>query len=151
MRFLADHMLGSLARWLRFLGFDTAYPDVLVDKELRELAKNEDRILLTRDKDLANAKGIESLYIESTELEEQLIQVLSHFKLKIDSAFSRCSLCNDVLVFVGKNEVRGKVPERVYESHCEFLRCNKCQKFYWEGTHFNGIRKKIQELEGKAP
>ncbi len=56
MKFLADNMLGSLARWLRFLGFDTAYPDVLTDKDLKELARQENRVLLTRDKELSKAK-----------------------------------------------------------------------------------------------
>jgi uncharacterized protein with PIN domain len=151
MKFLADHMLGSLARWLRFFGFDTVYPDVLDDKKLKECAKRENRFLLTRDKDLANARGIEVLYIKSIELEEQLVQVLSEYNLKIESALSRCSLCNNVLISVEKSEVSGKVPERVYEVHNEFLKCEKCSKFYWEGTHFQKIKKKIKELEGKTP
>lgn len=151
MRFLADHMLGSLAKWLRFFGFDTVYPKVLPDKELITLAKREERIVLTRDKDLANVKGIEALYIKSTNLEEQLIEVLTRFNLKITNEFSRCSLCNSILIEVEKGQVKGKVPEKVYNWQDEYWECPKCQKYYWQGTHFKGIKEKLERLKRKTP
>ena len=150
MRFLADHMLGSLAKWLRFLGFDTAYPNVLPDKELMALAKKEKRIILTRDKDLAGNKGVEALYIESTDLEEQLFQVFTRYDLKVEGAFSRCSVCNSVLVEADKKSVEGKVPEKVYAWQDDFWECRKCRKYYWQGTHFQGIKGKIEALERKT-
>ncbi|UCE73658.1 MAG: Mut7-C RNAse domain-containing protein [Methanomassiliicoccales archaeon] len=150
MRFCADHMLGSLARWLRFLGFDTAYPEVLSDKELINLAESEKRVILTRDKELAKKRNIEALYIESTDLEEQLIQVIVGFNLKITDAFSRCSICNSILVPVKKALVKGKVPEKVYAWQNEYWECQKCQKYYWQGTHFQGIKAKLEELKGKT-
>ena len=150
MKFIADHMLGSLARWMRFFGFDTLYPKVLPDKELIALAKKESRALLTRDKDLANVKDIDALYIQSTDLEEQLIQVMTSFNLKITEAFSRCALCNSTLIKVDKSLVLGKVPEKVYNWQKEFWMCEKCSKYYWQGTHFKGIKEKIQMLERKT-
>ena len=150
MKFLADHMLGSLARWLRFLGFDTLYPNVLPDKELIAIAERENRIILTRDKDLAKAKGIETLYIKNTDLEEQLIQIITAFDLKITDAFSRCALCNFTLIKVEKAQVEGKVPDKVYEWQNEFWMCQKCNKYYWQGTHFKGIKTKIKALERKS-
>ena len=150
MKFLADNMLGSLARWLRFLGFDTAYPDVLTDKDLKELARQENRVLLTRDKELSKAKDIAVVYIESIDLKEQLVQVVANYNLKITSAFSRCSLCNSLLDPVDKKEVEGKVPEKVFNLQDEYWECQKCKKFYWQGTHYQGIKKKLEELEGKA-
>lgn len=150
MRFLADHMLGSLARWLRFLGFNCAYPDVLPDKRLKELAQNEDRIILTRDKELSKAKDVKALYITSLELEEQLLQVISQYDLKSDNAFSRCSLCNSELIKIEKQHLKGKVPEKVYERQNEFWECKGCQKYYWKGTHFEKMVKTLKELEGKS-
>jgi len=151
MKFLADHMLGSLAKWLRFFGFDTAYPQVLPDKELITIAKREERIVLTRDKDLANVKGIEALYMESTDLEEQLIEVITRFNLKITNEFSRCSLCNSILINVEKGQVKGKVPEKVYDWQDEYWECPKCKKYYWQGTHFKGIKEKLEKLKRKTP
>jgi uncharacterized protein with PIN domain len=150
MKFLADHMLGSLARWLRFFGFDTAYPEVQPDKKLIAIAKREGRTILTRDKELAQIKEIDSLYIESVDLEMQLVQVLEKYDLRIDSAFSRCSLCNSILTSVKKPEVEGKVPKKVFLIQNEFYKCQECKKYYWHGTHYHGIKAKIKELEGKT-
>ncbi|PJB21075.1 MAG: hypothetical protein CO114_07255, partial [Euryarchaeota archaeon CG_4_9_14_3_um_filter_38_12] len=50
MKFVADIMLGRLARWMRLLGFDVLYPDTSDDKELLKFA--DERIILTRDKEL---------------------------------------------------------------------------------------------------
>jgi uncharacterized protein with PIN domain len=140
-------MLGSLAHWLRFLGLDCAYPHVLPDKELRVLAKSEDRVLLTRDKDLANVNDVRTLYIDSTDLEEQLLQVVSVFDLKIKNAFSRCSLCNSILTSIEKELVRGKVPKKVFLRQNEFWECKSCRKYYWHGTHYEKIRAKLRKLE----
>lgn len=150
MRFAADHMLGSLARWLRFLGFDTAYPDVLIDRELAEMARKENRILLTRDKELASARDISALYIKSTEIDEQLDQVISEYNLVIENELSRCSLCNTILVPVDKENVRDRVPEKVYEFQNEFWECRQCKKYYWPGTHYKNIKKKLEKLKGKT-
>lgn len=150
MNFLADHMLGSLARWLRLFGFDTAYPEVMPDRKLIAIAKREGRTILTRDKELAATNEVETLYIESVYLEKQLAQVLEKYDLKINSAFSRCSLCNSILTPVKKPEVKGKVPEKVFLWQNEFWKCQECKKYYWQGTHYQGIKTKIKELEGKT-
>jgi uncharacterized protein with PIN domain len=150
MNFLADHMLGSLARWLRFFGFDTAYPEVQPDAKLIEIAQREGRTILTRDKELASTKEVDTLYIKSVDLEMQLVQVLEKYDLKIDCTFSRCSLCNSILSPVKKSEVKGKVPEKVFLMQNEFWKCQECKKYYWHGTHYKGIKAKIKELEGKT-
>ena len=50
-RFIADAMLGRLARWLRTLGYDTAYDDRIADADLVRRSLTEGRHLLTRDRD----------------------------------------------------------------------------------------------------
>jgi len=39
--FIADVMLGTLAKWLRILGFDTLYFKNIDDSELIKIAKQE--------------------------------------------------------------------------------------------------------------
>jgi uncharacterized protein with PIN domain len=146
MFFLADKMLGKLARWLRFLGFDTSYPEVLSDKELIELAKRENRILLTRDKEVSETNKVQTLYIKSEDVEDQIQQILQDLNLKPKSVLSRCSLCNTPLEEVSKNSVEGKVPEKVFEVQDKFWFCNRCKKFYWPGTHYENILKKIEKF-----
>lgn len=146
MNFLADHMLGKLARWLRFLGFDTVYPEVLPDDALIELAKREKRILLTRDKGLADTKEVQALYITSEDVNEQIVQVMQEFKLIPNDILSRCSLCNTLLIEVSKEDMEGKVPEKVYEMQERFWSCKGCGKYYWPGTHYENILKKLHML-----
>ncbi|MBA3043717.1 hypothetical protein FP804_01105, partial [archaeon] len=68
MRFVADTMLGRLARWLRLLGFDVLYPETADDKELLKIAG--ERIIFTRDKELGKKENV--FLIKSVRIDEQL-------------------------------------------------------------------------------
>src|SRR5436309_12527617 len=80
MKILCDHMLGSLARWLRFMGYDTAYPEPGPDRTLVECVRTEDRILLTRDKELA-ARVTGTVRIHSDILDDQIREVAASLPL----------------------------------------------------------------------
>src|SRR5215471_2949230 len=93
--FIADVMVGKLARWLRVLGFDVAYSNTYEDDEIVRVAASENRIILTRDTGLAARKlDSQCLFIESGDYKEQIRQVLSSFSLKDFKVFSRCLECN---------------------------------------------------------
>ena len=148
VKFVVDHMLGKLAKYLRFMGYDTYYPTGrMSDDEIMEIARKEGRILLTRDKELAKRSG--GIYVESENYEEQLKFVINRFHLNTDSLLSRCSICNVPLVKVGKREIKDKVPEYVYEHQDDFYMCPKCGRIYWYGSHTERIEKKIRELMGE--
>jgi len=148
VKFVVDHMLGKLAKYLRFMGYDTYYPTArMSDDEIMEIARKEGRILLTRDKELAKRSG--GIYVESENYEEQLKFVINRFHLNTDSLLSRCSICNVPLVKVGKREIKDKVPEYVYEHQDDFYMCPKCGRIYWYGSHTERIEKKIRELMGE--
>jgi uncharacterized protein with PIN domain len=53
--FVADAMLGDVAKWLRILGVSTFYEPYAEDEELIEVAKRCGAVLLTRDR--AYARG----------------------------------------------------------------------------------------------
>ena len=147
VRFLADSMLGTLAKWLRILGYDTTYYAQLDDNQLVRLARAEGRTLLTRDTGLLRHKGLCCLFIESEVLEEQLAQVLQAFSLHTDNAFSRCPVCNAVLEDVPKYEAWGQVPPFVYQSQEKFSLCPECNRFYWRGTHWQRMLKRVEGLK----
>jgi len=116
VKLLCDHMLGSLARWLRFMGYDTAYPPPGPDRELVDCARREGRILLTRDKELA-ARVSGSVQVRSDDLEEQIREVAAVLRLRLVDPLSRCSLCNEILSPVPADDVKSFVPEGVPRTH----------------------------------
>ena len=52
MKFVVDNMYHRLARWLRMFGYDTIYNQDYVDQDYISIAKEENRIILTRDEDM---------------------------------------------------------------------------------------------------
>lgn len=142
-RFLADEMLGRLARWLRLLGYDVAYIMDVGDDALLHRARLEQRQLLTRDRELAHRarENPGSLYVPEHDPEAQVRHVLQHYGLDPDPTrvMSRCSKCNAPLETATPDEVRPHVPEGV-RHHDRFWRCTGCHQIYWPGTHADRIR-----------
>ena len=134
MKLLCDHMLGTLAKWLRLFGYDTFYPsNDYSDDELIDIALKEKRILITRDKELiqrAKRLKIELVEIKTTNLDEQLSIVLEKIKINKEFILTRCSICNSILTKISKKDVKSKVPERIFNNHKKFLICLKCDKIY---------------------
>ncbi len=143
-RFVADHMLGSLARWLRMMGYDTVYDKALDDPGISKLARAENRFILTRDKELGKEPG--SLLIEKDDLESQLRATAQRYGLRFDENRIRCSACNGDLVDLPKEEAKGKVPDGALAANQKFWRCSRCGKLYWKGTHWNGIMDRLRKL-----
>jgi len=143
MKFIVDGMLGRLAKWLRILGYDTAFSPNLDDDQLVRLARAEGRLLLTRDRDLARRRGLQCLLVESHHLEEQLDQILAELALTGEQPFSRCPVCNTPLRKVEKPEVEGRVPPHIFRTHKDFSLCPNCDKIYWPGTHWARMREKL--------
>ncbi|MFQ5907932.1 MAG: Mut7-C RNAse domain-containing protein [Thermoplasmata archaeon] len=142
-RFLCDHMLGTLARWLRLLGYDTAYPEALHDDELLALGAQERRVLLTRDRELAARSRAQALYVVSDRLDEQIRQVLTEIGPGVADPMSRCSVCNGILQDATRAEARLGVPHGVWQRHERFWRCASCGKYYWRGTHWDQMQPTI--------
>lgn len=146
MKLLCDHMLGSLSRWLRFMGHDTAYPEPGPDRALIERVRLEDRILLTRDKELAGRVS-GAVQIRSDDLEEQIREVARVLPLRLIDPLSRCSLCNEVLVPASLDEVKDLVPEGVRSRHRVFWRCPSCRRVYWQGSHWDKMVARLNDLD----
>jgi uncharacterized protein with PIN domain len=142
--FIVDRMLGSLARWLRMLGYDSHYDKILSDNEIIGLARKEKRKILTRDRELAERGG--GFYISSTELEGQLVAVAKEFSLTYRPDRMRCSICNGALQKIDAVSIKDKVPQKSFESAKEFWRCDSCRKIYWDGTHWKGIMDRFERL-----
>ena len=147
-------MLGSLAKWLRILGFDTFYARRdLQDEDVLNIAKKENRVLITRDVELvwkSKKNNIKTIKITSTLLDEQLAVVLKNIKIDKKSLLSRCTICNTPVETIEKHLVKKRVPKKVFENNNTFWRCPRCDKIYWKGSHFEKILGKINEIEKKS-
>jgi uncharacterized protein len=139
-------MLGTLAKWLRILGFDTLYDPSLDDHQLVRLARAEDRVLLTRDRPLAGRRGLRTLLIASARLDDQIRQVLLELDLEPERAFSRCPVCNGLLEAMEQAEARGRVPAYVARTHSTFKHCSSCGRVYWQGTHWQRMEEQLSRL-----
>jgi len=145
---LADAMLGKLARWLRLLGYDTVYlqADQADDDLLAHRARAENRILLTRDHELANRRGLETLLICAQTLDEQLAQVVETLGQPPDGAPPRCMRCNAVLEEITPTEAKPHVPPYIAQTQTEFRRCPACGNITWPGTHWDDIQARLQSI-----
>jgi len=148
-RLVVDHMLGRLAKWLRLLGYDTVYSGNLDDADLARIALAEDRILLTRDAQLARRRRLRTILVQSDHPPEQLSQVARELHLSAGNPLSRCLRCNSVLHYVDKNAVQGEVPPYIWETQEYFSRCPDCGRLYWRGTHWERMQRMLQRFEGE--
>ncbi len=159
MKFIADRMLGRLARWLRLFGYDT----IVIKKQeeedelLLELAEKEGRILVSRDRTLvrkAMKKSIKAYLIESSEILEQLREMRREFNISFEPRMDRCTLCNSAIRKVKPDEmglVKGKeyVHPATLESGTEFWLCDNCGQVYWLGTHWENIGERVEKLKNR--
>lgn len=151
LRFFVDAMLGKLARWLRMLGYDTAYKRDIEDSVLIERVLEENRWLLTRDGYLSKRKILRGRHtlIRSDFLQDQLAQL--HRELDVDlmvreTTIPRCPECNELLQGTDVEKVRNYVPEYVARTHTEFAWCSQCNRIFWPGSHWKRFLQRLEQI-----
>jgi uncharacterized protein with PIN domain len=150
-RFIADAMLGRLARWLRLLGCDTVYDPHLDDPAIAARAVREGRIVLTRDHGLLERRLVRrGLLVSSGDLGEQLRQVLLECGVVLarERMFTVCVACNGALAEAQRQDVAGRVPPIVLRTHERFRACVACGRVYWSGTHVARALEHVERLTG---
>ena len=153
-RFIADTNVGKLAKWLRILGYDTLFLNPVEDDELLEVARLEDRVLVTRDRALVARRMVRrglvrALLVHSDQWQEQLRQVVQGLGLELPAeGFSRCLRCNVALVPQEREQVRDRVPPYVFSTQQVFQGCPQCGRIYWRGTHWEHVREALRGVGG---
>lgn len=146
-RFIADSHLGALARLLRMAGFDTLYDNHYHDSDIEAIATREGRVVLTRDRELLKRRAIgHGCYVRALEPAAQLHEVARRFGLaRAARPFSLCLRCNAPLRPVDRHAVRSRVPEMAWSRHDRFHTCDVCRRVFWAGTHWQRMRKLLQQ------
>jgi len=149
MTFVADCMLGRLAKWLRILGFDVLYFSKAEDRELVAIARSEGRVLLTRDTGLIEktARRPNRLFIRSDDWQDQIVQVLDELELWDEvRANTRCIACNLPLKPLPRERAKNLVTPYVGEHASSFAVCPGCSRVFWQGTHYGDMERRIGKL-----
>jgi uncharacterized protein with PIN domain len=152
MRFIVDHNVGKLARWLRMMGYDSIFFEGDDDGQMVKQALAEDRVIVTRDTGMMKrgviSRGrLRAVLIESEEPERQMGQLMEIFDLQGQAhPFTLCLECNRILEARTREEVAGRVPSHVYRTQTQYMECPNCHRIYWRGTHWQAMVRKLEKL-----
>lgn len=148
-RFIVDRMLGTLTRYLRFMGYDTTSANSLAegrpdeDTLLLAMAEQEDRILLTRDAELARRGKERAILVTGDGVMEQVQQLADCGLVQRRVTLSRCSLCNTPLREANTCEIGGADYAPKDWREISFFWCERCRKLYWNGSHGKQLEERI--------
>ena len=150
-------MLGRLSRWLRILGFDTDYKLNEKDDTLINLAKEEGRILITKDLELYRRtikSDVKALLLDSENCTNNLAIIARRYglELKFKPEISRCSKCNAKLEKKQAEDVREQISPLILRNQNQFWQCInfQCKKIYWQGSHCKKIVERIDEAKNQT-
>ncbi len=149
MKFIVDRMLGKLTKQLRMLGYDAVYYQGDDPEQLIQMARREDRTILTRNARLISKRPLERIIgVQEDRPYLQLKDLIKRGCLPLDQVkpLSRCLPCNAMLESISPEEAEGKVPDFVLYQQKEFFRCPECGRIYWKGSHRVNMEKRVEEL-----
>ena len=151
-KFIVDQNVGKLVKWLRLLGYDTAFFTGETDTQMVNIALAENRIILTRDtyilkRRLVTTGKVKTILIKSDIIEDQIKQVLDELRLCDQiNPFALCLECNRPLATRTKEEIINRVPPYVWKTRKEYVECPQCHRIYWKGTHWEAMTRRLQKL-----
>ncbi|MEI5998830.1 Mut7-C ubiquitin/RNAse domain-containing protein [Paraburkholderia bengalensis] len=150
VRFVADAHLGGLAQLLRLAGFDTLYDNHYADSHIEQIASGQDRIVLTRDRELLKRRTItHGCYVRALKPQAQLREIFDRLDLAHSARpFRLCLTCNAPLRRIPKDEAIGRAPAGVLERHSQFVTCDVCGRVFWEGSHWRRMRALMDSVTG---
>jgi hypothetical protein len=148
-------MLGTLAKKMRILGFDCLYSATIEDDELILIAKKENRIVITKDRQVAdNSKKHDILTVLLTTFteKEQFVEIakkMGWMEYEFNAEDARCPVCNGKIVAIEKSQIEDEMPPKIAQNVREFWICEGCKHIYWEGTHIRNLKKFIEEINAQ--
>jgi uncharacterized protein with PIN domain len=152
LKFIVDHNVGKLAKWLRMIGYDTTLFRSSDDSHMVANALTEGRVILTRDTQIMKRRVVTSgklktILIQSDKSELQIRQVIDNLRLDCQfRPFTICLECNQPLVAKNTEDVIDLVPQYVFQTQNHYVQCPVCHRIYWRGTHWQAMTQKLERL-----
>ena len=143
-------MLGTLCRYLRFMGYDAESAHSMSEGNPREdtlllrSAEREDRILLTRDRELARRGGARAVLVSGDDVLDQITVLVERGLIEPELRMNRCSICNALLRPARENEISSASYAPKNRRDISFFWCRNCRKLYWLGSHSEHLKKRIK-------
>ena len=147
-KFIADINLGNIVKYMRALGLDLFYDSLLSPHEIIEISKRENRIILTKSRNLLMFKEVtHGIFIRPGTTIEQIKRIIDYLDIKDDiKPFSRCLRCNSLLSAIEKENILDRIPPKTMELCDEYVQCQSCDKIYWKGTHFINMKRILKQI-----
>lgn len=155
-RFMCDRMAGSLCKYLRLMGYDTRDANDLPvgdrkeDTRILQIARQEKRIVLTRDGEFSRRDPHTVYYLSHEKLEDQLRELISANLIAPKLRLSRCSVCNTPLSLITIEDLmhlnEGVILPELSAENTPAFWCHACRKGYWEGSHTRNMRVMIERI-----
>ena len=152
MKLLCDEMLGSLARWLRAAGYDAALaPPGTADGALLAQCAQEERLLITRDRALAEAAiaDVATILLPAGSLDAHAHRLAAVAGIDwMHAPFTRCIADNTVLVEAPSDRLEVVPPPfRAVSASLRF--CPTCRRVYWPGGHVQRMAAQLQKWQSR--
>ena len=145
-------MLGSFAKKLRILGFDTQYFRDGTDADLLGLARRSGRVVITADRGLvlkAASLRVPSVLAPGESDSRRLNALVAGMRTlgsEMTAGEPLCTRCGGRLTLIDRENLPRSVPRSVIAKHRDFHRCRDCGWLYWKGTHWKRLRSPRRRL-----
>jgi hypothetical protein len=145
-------MLGTLGRYLRFMGYDTMSANSIAPGNTREdslllrIALRERRVLLTRDRELAKRGGDRVILISPVSVIPQVQELVDLRLVEPRVRMTRCSLCNEKLRRAHEREIQCTRYAPEERAGNKFYWCVHCRKLYWAGSHAKDLADRLKKM-----
>lgn len=147
-------MMHGLGRWLRAAGYDT----VLVapgttDAAMLDQAAAEGRLLLTRDRHLSERRAaarVELVRLTAERLDAMALELGRRLGLDwLHAPFQRCLMDNAPLLPAEPAD-RARLPPPAQAMGDAVMRCPRCGRLYWPGSHVRRMRARLARWQEAA-
>jgi uncharacterized protein with PIN domain len=151
IKFLCDHMLSRLGKWLRVAGHDTEIILTSIsDREVLNRALATHRQLITRDRHFLEMKAAIPLliYLKANDFDACMQELNQKMKINwLYAPFTRCLTCNSLLEKADSPERLQQIPLHISQKKNEFWYCPFCHHFFWEGSHTERMLHQLQQWQ----